>query len=263
MAVRLHLHLARVKQLTHSINRDFLLFMPTQEAGLRAVLSYYTSAVRVNPEGDVHLSDETIQGLGTKSSFLTTYLFGAITQIASSKETLRQEMANDEFPGEGSAVGPKELSIKPIKGMRSEENAQRREVEALAAAVTTHRIRSVLTQFVPAPGYFLAGGLSGVVSRTITAPLDRLKVYLIAQTGPASDAVEAAKKGNPLKATRHGTSTIVTACKELWAAGGVRSLFAGKSFMPFDLHPLLLTRIRQWYQHRQGYAGICGQVWIL
>lgn len=35
-------------------------------------------------------------------------------------------------------------------------------------------------------GYFLAGGLSGVVSRTCTAPLDRIKVFLIARTDLSS-----------------------------------------------------------------------------
>jgi solute carrier family 25 phosphate transporter 23/24/25/41 len=78
-------------------------------------------------------------------------------------------------------------------------------------------------------GYFAAGGLSGITSRTATAPLDRLKVYLIAQTGTATEALQAAKKGAPLQATKHSASTLWNACKELWAAGGIRSLFAGKS----------------------------------
>jgi len=204
--------------------------MPPQEVGLGAVLSYYSSTVRVNPEGDVHLSDETIHGLGITSSSLTNYLFGAITQIALSPRTLQEQemVASNELPH-----GQEESKPSSILGTNREkrEIVKHREVEALATAVTIHRTRSVLTQFVPAPGYFLAGGLSGVISRTTTAPLDRLKVYLIAQTGTASEAVSAAKSGSPLKATRHGTNTLVTATKELWAAGGMRSLFAGQKMI--------------------------------
>lgn len=90
-----------------------------------------------------------------------------------------------------------------------------------------------LTDLVPDVGYFVAGGLSGITSRTVTAPLDRLKVYLIAQTTNAQDAVQAAKSGSPVKAGRQGVRTLVNACKELWAAGGIRSLFAGKTSITF------------------------------
>ncbi|KAG9570333.1 hypothetical protein KCU60_g17290, partial [Aureobasidium melanogenum] len=115
--------------------RDFLLFMPIGSPGLKAVMSYYQSAMKVTAEGDVSVSDETIQGLG----------------------------------------------------------------------------------------YFLAGGISGVASRTTTAPLDRLKVYLIAQTG-TNEAVQAVKSGAPAAAAKSSANTLVRACKELWAAGGIRSL---------------------------------------
>ncbi|KAG9648569.1 hypothetical protein KCU98_g9061, partial [Aureobasidium melanogenum] len=68
--------------------------------------------------------------------------------------------------------------------------------------------------------------ISGVASRTTTAPLDRLKVYLIAQTG-TNEAVQAVKSGAPAAAAKSSANTLVRACKELWAAGGIRSLFAG------------------------------------
>lgn len=86
----------------------------------------------------------------------------------------------------------------------------------------------VLTELVDRSGYFLAGGLAGIVSRTVTAPLDRLKVYLIAQTSNTTAAVEAAKGGSPLRAVRHFGRPLIEATKELWKAGGIRSLFAGR-----------------------------------
>ena len=87
--------------------------------------------------------------------------------------------------------------------------------------------KSSLTVLIIDPGYFAAGGIAGAVSRTATAPLDRLKVYLIANTGVAKDSLEAVKHGEPLKAVKHVGRPLIDACKELWKAGGVRSLFAG------------------------------------
>lgn len=73
--------------------------------------------------------------------------------------------------------------------------------------------------------------MAGMISRTATAPLDRLKVYLIAQTSRKDAAIDAAKSGSPVKAVRHLGKPLIDAMKDLWAAGGMRSLFAG-AFAP-------------------------------
>lgn len=88
--------------------------------------------------------------------------------------------------------------------------------------------KPLLTSF-PDPGYFLAGGIAGVVSRTATAPFDRLKVYLIAQTGTAQGVVEAAKQGSTVQIAKRASAPLIDAMKALWGAGGVRSLFAGRT----------------------------------
>ena len=86
-----------------------------------------------------------------------------------------------------------------------------------------------LTENTPQLGYFVAGGMAGAVSRTATAPLDRLKIYLIAQTSVKS-TVQAAKDGSLLTAVGNDPRTLFGALKELWRAGGIRSLFAGLSY---------------------------------
>jgi hypothetical protein len=131
-------------------------------------------------------------------------------------------------------------------------------------AIKPARRKLKLTDLVPDVGYFIAGGVSGITSRTVTAPLDRLKVYLIAQTTNANDAVEAAKSGAPIKAGRQGMRTLVNACKDLWAAGGIRSLFAGEcSILRLKTKSGADETFRQRYQCHQGHAGICGQVRLL
>ena len=87
-----------------------------------------------------------------------------------------------------------------------------------------------LTDCLPQPGYFAAGGLAGAVSRTSTAPLDRLKVYLIANTGvKVGESLTETKQGNPTQAVKGAGRPLINAAKELWCAGGIRNLFAGES----------------------------------
>lgn len=119
--------------------------------------------------------------------------------------------------------------------------------------------KSLLTQILPDPGYFAAGGLAGVISRTATgmsypdrvlheswnmykkslltfiaAPLDRLKVYLIANVGSPKDAITAVKTGDTKAAARQIGRPLVLAIKDLWAAGGMRSLFAGTTHVQLN-----------------------------
>lgn len=82
--------------------------------------------------------------------------------------------------------------------------------------------------------------MAGVISRTATAPLDRLKVYLIAQVGVKDEAIMAAKSGAPIKATKTAARPLLEATKTLWRMGGMRSLFAGELEIP-HVTSLLLT----------------------
>ncbi|KAL0634004.1 hypothetical protein Q9L58_007105 [Maublancomyces gigas] len=79
-------------------------------------------------------------------------------------------------------------------------------------------------------GYFIAGGVAGAISRTATAPFDRIKVYLIAQTGKSTakrTVVETVKSGEPLQAAKKASGPIRESIRILWRSGGVKSFFAG------------------------------------
>ncbi|KAK2025405.1 mitochondrial carrier [Colletotrichum zoysiae] len=95
-----------------------------------------------------------------------------------------------------------------------------------------------LTDLAPDPGYFIAGAVAGGLSRTATAPLDRLKVYLLVNTRASSEtAATALRQGRPLLALRNAVKPFGDAVKDLWKAGGVRSLFAGNGLNVIKIMP--------------------------
>lgn len=113
----------------------------------------------------------------------------------------------------------------PIDNLLTEMKKPKPDSRGILIAVLNIR----LTDCLPHAGYFAAGAVAGVVSRTATAPLDRMKVYLIASIGSANGSLDAAKKGDAIVAARRLGQPLIDATRALWKAGGVRSLFAGKS----------------------------------
>jgi solute carrier family 25 phosphate transporter 23/24/25/41 len=227
-----------------SLHRNFLLFIPVEAPDLQNILAYFSSTVRLSPEGDVLISDETIAGLGNKiRSFLTPF-FRIIFEIATPprRYPLRPyplvqyltPSSFDEEPHPSHYLPPEEDEMEQALLFKDYPLAFQ---DTLDPDWTLwENLKWILSSCLPTPGYFIAGGLAGAVSRTTTAPLDRLKVYLIAQTGSANYAIEAAKSGAALQALKGAWRTSANAMKDLWAAGGIRSLWAGKFLYPSFTH---------------------------
>ena len=185
--------------------------------------------MKVTAEGDVHVSDETTQSLGT-NRFPTT-LFGALTAIAKSshsKSLPKPHQAPADETMAAAAIESQSGTSPWNPGDSSIERPEVPETVVLVEEPADSRMMGMLTDLFPSAGYFVAGGAAGVVSRTATAPLDRLKVYLIAQTGICHEAVETAKSGAPAKAAETAARPLIEATRALWRMGGIRSLFAGR-----------------------------------
>ena len=210
--------------------------MPTPVPNLKAVLSYYSSTVSINPEGDVHISNETVQGLGRR--LFPTSLFGSLNAIIN-PPTPRPSKQRSPNVGIRPHISQQESSkAEPhlssfLWNLREQANAEHpntlSHTFAIADPIEPSRAK-LLTDLLPDPGYFLAGGIAGVVSRTVTAPLDRLKVYLIAHVD-VKEAVDNAKSGDTIKAAKMAGRPLIDAAKTLWRIGGVRSMFAGIYFL--------------------------------
>ncbi|TKA75506.1 hypothetical protein B0A55_04658 [Friedmanniomyces simplex] len=224
--------------------RDFLLLIPANAPGLKAVYNYYTSTLKLTAEGDVAMSDQATSSLGMTLDFLKTSLFGAVIQLvaqsppppshATSEDYLPDAPTFDLHPHDIDAPPNSDPHI-PTKPARRKSQPPQPHLDLDPQPVVPLQLK--LTDLVPDVGYFIAGGVSGITSRTATAPFDRLKVYLIAQTGVAADAVSAAKGGQAVEATKQASRTLWMAVQELWAAGGIRSLFAGNGINVVKVMP--------------------------
>ncbi|KAM9910332.1 hypothetical protein OXX69_004585 [Metschnikowia pulcherrima] len=127
---------------------------------------------------------------------------------------------------------------------------------------------TLINQFLSGFGFFLAGGLSGVVSRTCTAPFDRIKVFLIARTdlsstvlrskiqiekevasGASRHVIEEARKAlaqAQLESSRSGPdaphkrtirSPIIQAARTIWKQGGFKAFYVGNGLNVMKVFP--------------------------
>lgn len=241
--------------------RNFLLFLPLDNpTNLKTVLSYYTATGKLNPEGDVEIS-ETLQGLGTQLPIPHRFLLATRSLLHSLFQVSAFGVPSGTL---GFAAGAEASADLDLLALDSDIEMEWLAVpQAVAIWLSLRYYEQMLTENLPHLGYFLAGGVAGAVSRTATAPLDRLKVYLIAQIEVKDEAVRAGQKASPLRAISRGLHKLAIASKELWQAGGVRSLFAGVCLVDRSQERMLLTQNRQWSQRDQDHARVCHQVWGL
>ncbi|KAK7735249.1 hypothetical protein SLS53_007639 [Cytospora paraplurivora] len=331
--------------------RDFLLFMPAHAhaSPLAVALSYYSSIVTMNAEGDSMVADETLEGLGT-TGFLLHTLFGSILRLAQpapldqspsvntteapqttaattkskskSKTTTeppsrkppissqlkppleeetatttdRMAAAHASYPRSSVDSSNKKTTTPIQQAQKATGNAVKR-IQVLTTSGTplesdsgdsdyldahddqshlelreldvedeedeTENGISRLTQYLPEPGYFIAGALAGGISRTATAPLDRLKVYLLVNTqtkaGKTGAILNAAKAGiPPSAAVKTADKPIRDAVLRLWKAGGLRTFFAGNGLNVIKIMPETAIKFGSYEAVKRTLANLEG-----
>lgn len=99
---------------------------------------------------------------------------------------------------------------------------------------------TLINEFMHGFGFFIAGGVSGVISRTCTAPLDRLKVFLIARTDLSSTILNSKQDllaKNPNADLAKIKSPIVKAMTTLYRQGGLRAFYVGNGLNIVKVFP--------------------------
>lgn len=263
--------------------------MPTNHGSpLQAALSYYSAIVTVNAEGDSSVSEDTLEGLGTKGLLLHA-LFGSILRVAQPppvpsapfntpgskpgnttsphipervQPPLHYHLAHDEMAAAaaGSISNAAVATTGAIRNSTALATRAERRTRDMPGTYkgnsdvdpldTDNRVADSQLQFgqglsteedcqdeaeprlmslLPEPGYFAAGALSGGISRTATAPIDRLKVYLLVDNKVKPNVVlAAAKAGDGLAAVKQAGTPVANAVRDLYKTGGLRTFFAGR-----------------------------------
>ncbi|KAI0966019.1 mitochondrial carrier domain-containing protein [Xylaria arbuscula] len=130
--------------------------------------------------------------------------------------------------------------------------------------VTRDKVKkSVLINYIPDPGYFVAGAVAGGISRTATAPLDRLKVYLLVNTKSDTNVVlDAAKKGRPFLALKNALKNagrpLIAAISDLYKSGGMKGFFAGNGLNVVKIMPETAIRFGAYEAAKNALAGLEG-----
>lgn len=249
-------------------NRDFLLFMPNDDHAnahmtLHTVLSFYSDVVVLNPEGDSIITEETLEGLGTTSASLLQVIFGSIFRLASPPElqgpkpglrddpstrasepspdaasspaTARHVLAQHpslaaSLPGSPAGVDPAVSATEPLAPYPDPDQTANQLLGIRPGMPEQAQVEEFwLIRYLPQIGYYIAGAAAGGISRTATAPLDRLKVYLLVNTkSDTHAAVDAVKTGRPVDAIRNFSRSLSRAMTQLYTEGGLRGFWAGR-----------------------------------
>lgn len=100
---------------------------------------------------------------------------------------------------------------------------------------------TVINDYLRGIGYFFSGGIAGVVSRTCTAPFDRIKVFLIARADLSSTFLTKKKSISERSPTHPPPnkikSPLVKAATTLYKQGGLKSFYVGNGLNCLKVFP--------------------------
>ncbi|KAI1745218.1 mitochondrial carrier domain-containing protein [Xylaria scruposa] len=146
-----------------------------------------------------------------------------------------------------------------VRGATPADLSNSQDTQAETATREEKVKKSVLINYIPDPGYFVAGAIAGGISRTATAPLDRLKVYLLVNTKSETNAaLNAAKNGRLFQAVKNAGRPLLAAVGDLYKSGGMRGFFAGNGLNVVKIMPETAIRFGAYEAAKNALAGLEG-----
>ncbi|GAA5940787.1 hypothetical protein JCM1841_004718 [Sporobolomyces salmonicolor] len=91
--------------------------------------------------------------------------------------------------------------------------------------------------FAGAGKFLLAGGMAGAVSRTATAPFDRLKVYLITSPAEPIKPTTTSSVSKSGKAPRRNAGSLAAAMRAVYSQGGIKAFWTGNMLNVIKIFP--------------------------
>ncbi|GBB93486.1 hypothetical protein RclHR1_02180028 [Rhizophagus clarus] len=115
------------------------------------------------------------------------------------------------------------------------------------------------------PKYLLAGAIAGAVSRTATAPFDRLKVYLQIQTASpqlltnaVKEVITQSEKQASKKLVSSASNNIINAIKNIYLSGGLINFFRGNGLNVVKIAPESAIKFFAYEQSKVAVANLMG-----
>ncbi|KAL5637076.1 hypothetical protein ACGC1H_000897 [Rhizoctonia solani] len=232
--------------------RDFLLLLP-RKASTHEIYQFYKvkkflgddgrGAVRVNMEGDVSLSAEDRPPI-VKSQARST------VQTLSLPEPPPVERV--DFP-------PPPLDTHQEQGVVTTETEQEQQEQP----------RENWLGGEQAMKFLLAGGVAGAVSRTATAPFDRIKVFLITRQFDLADSLKRQGAGLVSKPGVIGDISSVTAgsarglgraIAHLYAEGGLAAFWVGNGLNIVKIFPESAIKFLSYESSKRFFARYVDKV---
>ncbi|WRT65330.1 uncharacterized protein IL334_002273 [Kwoniella shivajii] len=102
--------------------------------------------------------------------------------------------------------------------------------------------------------FLLAGGIAGAVSRTVTAPFDRLKIYLITTQNPSSFSKEV-QSNHPFRSGIRAVNNLWGAVNRIYIdGGGLRAFWVGNGLNVTKIFPESAIKFVSYEQSKKFLA---------
>ncbi|PKI84696.1 hypothetical protein MVES1_001212 [Malassezia vespertilionis] len=217
--------------------RDYLLLMP-HKPSIPEIFRFYQVRKAVGLFGNEGIFAELGTGWGKTARGASALTFDSDVSLSGEEHLhshAKDSHGNTVEPRMGESTGTRASKVAQHALQNGADDGDADEQDESSAFHGHHALK-----------FLLAGGIAGAVSRTATAPLDRLKVYLITSQKP---------RGNG--STRLGMSSmydIMYAMRVICRDGGLRSFWLGNGLNCIKIFPESAIKFFSYEMSKRWFA---------